>query len=197
VLDNASYHNVKTEDTVWPNFRQNKAVHQNCLTQHSIPFSATDPETLNLSRQSNPHFAHLHAKQSNVCLFSKVFLGQQTHHSEATYLPMFHPCTRYITLLPYHNVKTEDTVWPNFRQNKAVHQNCLTQHSIPFSATDTKQVLYEKINQEKIPVVSIILNMIILHSTRVVIRVIITKINDNRLYDTSIYSFLCSIILQF
>jgi hypothetical protein len=26
-------------------------------------------ETLNRSRQSNPHFAYLHAKQSNVCLY--------------------------------------------------------------------------------------------------------------------------------
>ena len=29
VLDNASYHNVKTEDTVCPNFSQKKAVLQN------------------------------------------------------------------------------------------------------------------------------------------------------------------------
>jgi hypothetical protein len=35
------------------------------------------PETLNRSRQSNPHFAYLHAKQSNVCLYPRVFLG---HH---------------------------------------------------------------------------------------------------------------------
>jgi hypothetical protein len=32
VLDNASYHNVKTEDTVCPNFGQKKAVLQNYLT---------------------------------------------------------------------------------------------------------------------------------------------------------------------
>ena len=42
VLDNASYHNVKTEDTVCPNFSQKKAVLQNYLTQHNIPFSVTD-----------------------------------------------------------------------------------------------------------------------------------------------------------
>jgi hypothetical protein len=42
VLDNASYHNVKTEDTVYPNFSQKKTVLQNYLTQHNIPFSATD-----------------------------------------------------------------------------------------------------------------------------------------------------------
>jgi hypothetical protein len=41
----------------------------------------------------------------------------------------------------------------NFRQKKAVLQNYLTQHSIPFSATDTKKVLYEKIKQRKTPVV--------------------------------------------
>ena len=32
-------------------------------------------------------------------------------------------------------------------------QNYLTQHNIPFSATDTKNVLYEKIKQTKTPVV--------------------------------------------
>jgi transposase len=53
----------------------------------------------------------------------------------------------------YHNVKTEDTVCPNFSQKKAVLQNYLTQHNIPFSATDTKIVLYEKIKQKKTPVV--------------------------------------------
>jgi hypothetical protein len=37
VLDNARYHNVKTEDTVCPNFNQRKAVLQNYLTQHNIP----------------------------------------------------------------------------------------------------------------------------------------------------------------
>jgi hypothetical protein len=31
--------------------------------------------------------------------------------------------------------------------------NYLTQHNIPFSATDTKKVLYEKIKQKKTPVV--------------------------------------------
>jgi hypothetical protein len=48
--------------------------------------------------------------------------------------------------------KTEDTVCPNFSQKKAVLQNYLTQYNIPFSATDTKKVLYEKIKQ-KTPVV--------------------------------------------
>jgi hypothetical protein len=55
VLDNASYHNVKTEDTVCPNLSQKKAVLQNYFTQHNIPFSATDAKkVLNSSRQSNP-----------------------------------------------------------------------------------------------------------------------------------------------
>ena len=49
----------------------------------------------------------------------------------------------------YHNVKTKDTVFPNFIQKKAVLQNYLTQHNIPFSATDTKKVLYEKTKQER------------------------------------------------
>ena len=38
-------------------------------------------------------------------------------------------------------------------QKKAVLQSYLTQHNIPFSATDTKKVLYEKIKQKKFPVV--------------------------------------------
>jgi hypothetical protein len=46
VFNNASYHNVKTEDTVCPNFSQNKAVLQNYLTQHNIPFSATDKKSI-------------------------------------------------------------------------------------------------------------------------------------------------------
>ena len=53
----------------------------------------------------------------------------------------------------YHNVKTEDMVCPNFSQKKAVLQNYLTQHNIPFSATDTKKILNEKIKQKKSPVV--------------------------------------------
>jgi hypothetical protein len=35
-------------------------------------------------------------------------------------------------------------VCPNFSQKKAVLQNYLTLHNIPFSATDTKKVLHEK-----------------------------------------------------
>ena len=53
----------------------------------------------------------------------------------------------------YHNVKTEDTVCPNFSQKKALLQNYLTQHNVHFSATDTKTVLYEKLKQKKTPVV--------------------------------------------
>ena len=44
VLDNANYHNVKTEDTVCPNFSQKKAVLQNYLTQHNIPFLLLIPK---------------------------------------------------------------------------------------------------------------------------------------------------------
>jgi hypothetical protein len=38
VLDNASYHNIKTEETAVPNFNQRKAVLQNYLSKHNIPF---------------------------------------------------------------------------------------------------------------------------------------------------------------
>jgi hypothetical protein len=53
----------------------------------------------------------------------------------------------------YHNVKTEDTVCPNISQKKTVLQNYLTQHNIPCFATYTKKVLYEKIKENKTPVV--------------------------------------------
>jgi hypothetical protein len=42
VLDNASYHNIKTEEAVVPNFNQRKAVLQDYLqdylSKHNIPF---------------------------------------------------------------------------------------------------------------------------------------------------------------
>ena len=55
----------------------------------------------------------------------------------------------------YHNVKTEDTVCPNFSRKKAVFQNYLTQHNIPFSATDTKKVLWKNKTKKKTPAWSI------------------------------------------
>jgi hypothetical protein len=39
------------------------------------------------------------------------------------------------------NTKSQPSIKP---QKKTVLQNYLTQHNIPFSATDTKKVLYEK-----------------------------------------------------
>ena len=45
------------------------------------------------------------------------------------------------------------TVCPNSSQKKADLQNYLTQHNIPFPATDTKKVLYEKMKQKKTSVV--------------------------------------------
>ena len=57
VLDNASYHNVKTEDTVCPNIGQKKAVFQNYLIQHNILFSATDTKKVlyeNIKQKKTP-----------------------------------------------------------------------------------------------------------------------------------------------
>ena len=51
VLDNASYHNVKIEDTVCPKFSQKKVVLQKYLTQHNIPFSATDSKKMYYMRK--------------------------------------------------------------------------------------------------------------------------------------------------
>jgi hypothetical protein len=64
------------------------------------------------------------------------------------------PALKYPSLVvldnaSYHNVKTEDTMCPNFNKKKAALQNYLTQHNIPFSATDTKEVLYGKIFQSR------------------------------------------------
>jgi hypothetical protein len=42
VLDNASHHKVKTEDTMCRYISKKKTVLQNYLTQHNIHFSATD-----------------------------------------------------------------------------------------------------------------------------------------------------------
>ena len=45
VLDNASYHNVKTEDTVCPNFSQKKAVLQNYILHNTtFPFLLLIPK---------------------------------------------------------------------------------------------------------------------------------------------------------
>jgi transposase len=38
VLDNTSYHNIKTEETVVPTFNQRKVVLQDYLSKHNIPF---------------------------------------------------------------------------------------------------------------------------------------------------------------
>ena len=53
VLDNASYHNVKTEDTVCPNFSQKKAVLQNYLTQHNILFLLLIPKKYYMKKNSS------------------------------------------------------------------------------------------------------------------------------------------------
>ena len=67
----------------------------------------------------------------------------------------------------YHNIKTEDTVCPNFSQKQVVLQNYLTQHNIPVSATNTEKVLYENIKQKKTPVVYKTDKIAILHGHEV------------------------------
>ena len=87
-----------------------------------------------------------HHQEMNSVVFFKWFENQLMPALKNPSLVVFDNAS-------YHNVKTEDTVCPNFSQKKAVLQNCLTQHNTPFSATDTKKVLYEKIKQKKTPVV--------------------------------------------
>jgi transposase len=48
VLDNASYHNIKTEETVVPNFNQRKAVLQDYLSKHNIPFQPLETKKTTL-----------------------------------------------------------------------------------------------------------------------------------------------------
>jgi hypothetical protein len=104
VLDNASYHNVKTEDTVWPNFGQKKLFSKTILHNTTFLFLIMKSPSFDMARntksqrQSNPHLAYQHAKQSNVCLYPRVFVGHQTHHSEATYnlcSDLVNPCYTY------------------------------------------------------------------------------------------------------
>jgi hypothetical protein len=53
VLDNASYHNIKTEETVVPNFNQRKAVLQGYLSKHNIPFHPLKNKKNTFMKKSN------------------------------------------------------------------------------------------------------------------------------------------------
>ena len=78
-----------------------------------------------------------------------------------------------------HNVKTEDTVCPNFCQKKAVVQSYLAQHNIPFSATDSKKVLYEKKKKKETSVVYKTDNIANLHGHEV-LRTLFHTVNLTR-----------------
>jgi hypothetical protein len=54
------------------------------------------------------------------------------------------------TLLTITNIKTEETVVPNFNQRKVVLQDYLSKHNIPFQPLETKKQLYEKIKLKKL-----------------------------------------------
>jgi hypothetical protein len=41
-------------------------------------------------------------------------------------------------------IKTEETVVPNFNQRKAVLQDYISKHNIPFQPLETKKQLYEQ-----------------------------------------------------
>jgi hypothetical protein len=110
VLDSASYHNVKKEDTVCPNFSQKKNVLAFVHTSFVI----------------FPKAAYV----SSLASFNrKVVLFLATKPLTCAHI-------NSIGLSSHHNVKKEDTVCPNFSQKKNVLQNYLTQHNIPFSATE-------------------------------------------------------------
>ena len=52
VLNNASYHNIKTEETIVPNFNQRKAVLQDYLSKHNIPFQPLENKKNNFMKKS-------------------------------------------------------------------------------------------------------------------------------------------------
>jgi hypothetical protein len=94
VLDNASYHNIKTAETVVPNFNQRKAVLQDYLSKHNIPFQSLETKKqlyekikfkkLLSTYQSNPPHDYQRAKLSTFYLFLKGSLGHQNHQLVTT-----------------------------------------------------------------------------------------------------------------
>jgi hypothetical protein len=50
VLDNASYHNAKTEDTVCPNYSQKKAALQTIIHNTTFPFLLLIPKKYNMKK---------------------------------------------------------------------------------------------------------------------------------------------------
>jgi hypothetical protein len=52
--------------------------------------------------------------------------------------------TNPLTCASYHNIKTEETAVPNFNQRKAVLQDYLSKHNIPFQPLETKKQIYAR-----------------------------------------------------
>jgi hypothetical protein len=113
VLDNASYHNVKTEDAVCQNFSLKKAVLQNYLTQHNALFTSFNRKVVLFLATKPLTCAHINS------------IGLSVERA------LKNPGLVVLDNASYHNVKTEDTVCPNFSLKKAVLQNYLTQYNIP------------------------------------------------------------------
>jgi hypothetical protein len=109
----------------------------------------------------------LHAgnrKESLIDICDLVFLAKAKdgdYHQEMngpTFLSWFEnqlmPALKNLSVIvldntSYHYIKTEETVVPNFNQRKAVLQDYLSKHNIPFQHLETKKQLYEKIKFKK------------------------------------------------
>lgn len=53
----------------------------------------------------------------------------------------------------YHNIRTEETIAPTMSNLKSAMTQWLQDRNIPFNKSDTKPKLYEKILQNKVPIV--------------------------------------------
>jgi hypothetical protein len=70
VIDNASYHNVKTEDTVCPNFSQKKLFSKTILHNTTFPFLLLIPKKFTAVNQTLTSLPA--CKTIKVCLCTKI-----------------------------------------------------------------------------------------------------------------------------
>jgi hypothetical protein len=94
----------------------------------------------------------LHAGNREVGLIDRcdlVFLAKAKVGENQLMPALKSPSVMVLDNASYHNIKTEETVVPNFNQRKAVFQDYLSKHIIPFQPIKTKKQLYEKIKFKK------------------------------------------------
>ena len=94
----------------------------------------------------------LHAGNREVGLIDRcdlVFLAKAKDGENQLMPALKSPSVIVLDNASYHNIKTEETVVPNFNQRKAVFQDYLSKQNIPFQPNETKKQLYEKIKFKK------------------------------------------------